>query len=661
MIDFSLQWTDENHNVMPPPAGLTVSPRRWSWHMYGGPYEAQIDVAGAGSALIDLFKRLRYGVEIYNAQAEAVWWGYVHEVECTVDGVSYSATLDDLANRVSVAHTYRDAAGDNVAAVTAVTDDTDSQARYSIKQMRKSVSHMDPADAVTLRDRVLAQLAWPLMTPDFSSKGDDSATLHCRGWWSTLDWKLYANAAGRLENDASGTSNLLGYQISSSKIAFTGDYYMHSTLAELGQLENGTRFTISGTDSNDGVRTVNGAASGAAQSYTATTISFEVTDDIKDSASGFAGVDVDTVIEVSGAATAAHNTDHFVDGAADNHLETDITYSVSIQSEAAGNSVTIAWGHKVEMSALGNVERLGTATIDAHGTHVTQQFTNDSGSNWTAAKVGLQLQAVNSPTDDITVALHADSAGTIGAQLDTGTIANADIPTTLDWVWCDLNNTQTLTNGTAYWIKVTRGDAANDTDWYRIGITTDNNYTGGHAELSDGSTYYTHLDDADLQFRVHGAVDTVTQALAILDDADQVFAATDAQVTSSIATTQYRDGDNSAREEIEKLLELGTSSGGDILATVSQQRHATIYSAPASTTIGASIGAGGVLLDRYGQPLPAGRCIVGTWLDVPVVVTASDGLQTYTPIFVAECEYDASTGRARPIARDVADPWSTEL
>lgn len=660
MSDFRVQFFTQSHSTIVPPGDLAFAPLRWSHHVYGGPLEAEIEAVGDLSALWDLTTWLRFCVRIYNPQARPVWYGFINEIDLTLGGVSYRLGLDDFANRIALAYTYKNAAGENVAAVTDWGDDTTSQARYGTKERRESVGDIDATQADQLRDGLLADVAYPIVTPDFTG-GDIGATLLCRGFWSMLDWAYWDQAAGLIEhNEGSTTSNLLGYEIDSSKIAFTGDNLLHSTTAELDELEKDTRFTISNTASNDGVRTVDGTPRETeAQSYTATTISFDAGDDIHDAARRLGDIAKDTVIEVSGASTGSNNEDHYVDGAGDGHIQMSDSYGGAgpITTEAAGNSVTIAWGHALTMSAAGAIERIGTATLSAHGIDIIQPFTNNTGAAFTVNRIALQLIGVGSPADDITVALHSDNVGVIGTELETATIDADDIPASLDWVWCDFANTTSISHGTMYWIKITRGDSAHDDDWYRVGISTGDAYSGHEAQFHDGTSYYFRLDDANVLFRLEGARESTDQIGDILAAKGTHFASYHIAASSNLETLQFREGDDTARAEIESLLDLGTAAGNHLVAEVTHERHVVIDDAKSSGNIGARLDRTGALLDRYGLPFESGVCPVGLWLELDVVPTKGDALITYSPVYIERCEYEVATGHTRPYARGASDPW----
>jgi hypothetical protein len=120
--------------------------------------------------------------------------------------------------------------------------------------------------------------------------------------------------------------------------------------------------------------------------------------------------------------------------------------------------------------------------------------------------------------------------------------------------------------------------------------------------------YYTALEDT--------AVSTTTQIETMANEAQFV----DGVVISSasgISSNPYRDGRQSIRDEIEALLQAGTSDGRRLLATITPQRQLRVWPEPARPADAAiswyRLKRNGRLHRPNDSPLPAGVAALGVW------------------------------------------------
>ena len=158
------------------PPELTFAPTRWSWGCVGGPKAAEIQVTGGRDAIKQLRQWLRYSVKIVAPTGTVAWWGYVHEVELQVGGLTIVASLDRLRNRVKVLYTTGNDTND-----TGWLDDTISQAEYGYKEHVESLGDGASAMATALRARILADGANPKLKRSLAGDGAARAILRCRG------------------------------------------------------------------------------------------------------------------------------------------------------------------------------------------------------------------------------------------------------------------------------------------------------------------------------------------------------------------------------------------------------------------------------------------------------------------------------------------------
>lgn len=133
--------------------------------------------------------------------AEPIWEGLVNRISFQVANVTFTASLDQLYNRVQVTNHLVGTGSQTTAAV----NDTDSQAIYAIKQgsIDAKITYTGSTLAADLRDRVLATHAWPRVSTAFGSGNAVLLTVEFVGFYHTLEWELYASGTATATASAS--------------------------------------------------------------------------------------------------------------------------------------------------------------------------------------------------------------------------------------------------------------------------------------------------------------------------------------------------------------------------------------------------------------------------------------------------------------------------
>lgn len=179
---------------------LTYSVERFSWGIFGGPKALTFHADGPRLDAWELFERLRCPVTIYSERGKALWWGYVNEVQVRDKQVEAAVSLESMQNRVAVAYTRKTSGSSSAGqrATTAWLEDDASVAKYGQRELLASSSGSTDAQALIQRANLLRRFKDPqpttIIKPPTQSAGQQhAATLLCRGWWSTLEWKYYQN------------------------------------------------------------------------------------------------------------------------------------------------------------------------------------------------------------------------------------------------------------------------------------------------------------------------------------------------------------------------------------------------------------------------------------------------------------------------------------
>lgn len=169
---------------------LRYSVSRMLWNVLGGCDQADIDVTGDADSLWSLPGMLRMGVELHGDYGYC-WWGYVHEIVIHFPDHDVTFSMDRLFNRIAVAYNMVGAgAGDaGIAKITDYTTDALSIAEYGTKDLLLTADKMSDAAALRWRNVKIAEFAKPSGTPEPAANDTVSATIYCRGWWYSLEWR----------------------------------------------------------------------------------------------------------------------------------------------------------------------------------------------------------------------------------------------------------------------------------------------------------------------------------------------------------------------------------------------------------------------------------------------------------------------------------------
>lgn len=193
---------------------IALDVQSMGWNAIGGCDTAQIAVKGGDNALWELVDFLRYPVEIYDDKSRAVWWGYVNEVSINTGAVRFGVSLDNMANRVTVVYSYIAPGSDQVGErrTTEWATDANSVSEYGTKDLYQSVGGASDAQATALVNTLLDQKKLPIPTLSFSAlQPVKTASLYCRGWWSTLDWRQYACDPGTVATTTQISNGIAGH------------------------------------------------------------------------------------------------------------------------------------------------------------------------------------------------------------------------------------------------------------------------------------------------------------------------------------------------------------------------------------------------------------------------------------------------------------------
>lgn len=222
-------------SILEPRGIITVE--RMEWSVYGGPKRARLKLTGSPADLWDAIDCLSYRIEITESGKYPVWWGMVNEVSVQTENGQFGLSLDDLYNRIMVTYSYV-APGTTTVGERRDTEwieDANSIEYFGYRELRLSQAGLTEEEAIATRDTALSISSWPVAPPSLEATGEVAATIHCVGWWDTLDWRYYANSS----TAAVDTTEQIETIISTSGQFITGvDSYIQSGIVS-SQYRNG--------------------------------------------------------------------------------------------------------------------------------------------------------------------------------------------------------------------------------------------------------------------------------------------------------------------------------------------------------------------------------------------------------------------------------------
>ena len=169
----------------------------------GGFDTASFDLAVYAADADFWFDRLGCEIRVYiDNPARPAWEGFINRVNWSIGALTYTSSLDELSNRVSVTYSAPDVAAQpqNTSAV----NDTVSQAIYGVKEGALD-GYLVEGTTVTkftnLQSMVLNNQSFPQKSTIFNPQvtggnGGGLLNIECLGWYHTLNWVKWVSTAG---------------------------------------------------------------------------------------------------------------------------------------------------------------------------------------------------------------------------------------------------------------------------------------------------------------------------------------------------------------------------------------------------------------------------------------------------------------------------------
>lgn len=700
-MKYSAVFADRSFVPVRLPDALEITPTRWSKKDIGGPDLASFSVSGPEAALWALTSWLRYDARIQRADGKLVWWGYINSIAITVGAVTLRYSLDNMTNHVRVSYTKRLEDDTKENDITDWSTDTFSYTYYgTYKDLTLRGGELSTSAANALRDDTLESFKNFGASMDVGSGNAVKATIECRGYWSTLEWRQLTIATANRDYYVPNQYGPYGY----------GNTYYPFGYQNGSQGD--TNFPLGGNDPQAAESIGQAFSVGTGGGVSAQRVKrFEfilerhndptvnLTTEMWSSSGGSPSALIASMGSAAGGTLPyggganplpwvpfAHTGDEkpvwIIPGE---------TYQAVIRTgvvtggdyvSITGMSTGLAAGPAKRRTSIGGAwVAFTTATFSANlkvttehsestleigGTAARQipaQGFQASGSrNVAVSTVKLRMCRGNSPTDNLVLYVCADSSGDPGAVLATSTtVPYTDIS---DTVFEDVTFTfptpYLLTPGTQYWLKIARTGSVNANHFYIAAASLDTTtYPYGTCKYYNGSAWVAATPVVDLLFKINFTQETTAAISESISDVGALFTGTDITNASGIYENPAQDGETTALEVINKQLKAGTSNNRRLLAEVDPSRRVRLYEAPASSAgATAYINREGNIVTAVGEVIND-TCPVGQWI-APIDVARGGALAPAgaIPLFYLEgVDYNPVSDSVSPRLKGQRDPF----
>lgn len=663
-----------------------------SFNEVGGPRQATIKATGDRSALANTFDLLGCPVEVRNLYGEAVWWGRITGVNAGNEGVS----LDDMSNSIAIAYTTVDGSGASTAAKTTFLQDALSVAEYGEKQLLKTASSISADAAAKMQASALAVKKYPPVKNDISARTELSATLTCRGEWATLTWKYYSAAAIGVANwPGTGEYGVSDTQTTSYKAEPENQTFQFGDATTSAYVRFG--FKLPGTRPIQlkslklkgikvGARTddwtlefygdsagVPGTLMGSVTVPNATipTGAHAWFDTSLNSGSTdiwvVPGVQYYCFVKPTGAINAgtyfrlaSNSALGYADG------QSLIWNGSAWVTTAPSGSPSVAGDILFELTA-----ETSEASFDLNGSTAHQRlaapFVLGGSQNAACGTLQVELQRIGNPSGNVVGYVCVDSAGSPGASVDNVSIACSNIPTTRTRITFAMPNNVLKGPSDALWLQLFPSYGTSGSDYIRVFTDPTNGYAGGATKAYNGSAWSAVSPTEKIWFEVVGMLETTTQIRNIVTASGQfITGGAEIETPSGIFTSPFQDGNQTAQAAIVGLLNLGTSAGAVLLASVTKDKRLRIYTAFDGTTEidNYYIDADNNVLTSLGIMVDKTIDITGHYVfrrDSLAGQSTNSYLTNATSYPAADAEYDANSNYIKIVARGAKDPFDLKV
>ena len=232
-----------------------------------------------------------------------------------------------------------------------------------------------------------------------------------------------------------------------------------------------------------------------------------------------------------------------------------------------------------------------------------------------------------------------------------------------EYTWINIPVTGTLTKGKKYYvvIQVSGGDTSN---YYSLLCDGAMGYGYGTFKTKTGTTWSTENYDMPFMLIDNKLIETTQQIMNHLSNYGQLLKTVRVANQSGVSSESYRGGDTLAIDEVEELLEIGTSAYKPMYAIVKWDDTVDIFEQPSADSVQYELREDGKLYYIAGAPIEPESCPVAMWVSLDKVldgVRMVSGEDVRNVIWIESGQYDCLSGEYSWTSEGWTNPYVREL
>jgi hypothetical protein len=295
---------------------------------------------------------------------------------------------------------------------------------------------------------------------------------------------------------------------------------------------------------------------------------------------------------------------------------------MTLQIDCRGWAEQLSWRvYQPPAGVIGNTAaQQGTQAVGntTSASKVAQSFVFD-GESFAPSLLQVRIRRQGSPNDWLRVSIQSDANGVpSGVEVANGQVSGTELDSeAYPWVKFVFSLAPQLTPGKTYWIVFSRTGTITASAYYVLAIDEKLSFPAGVLKINNGSAWLTRNPIADLVFKLTSAV----QTSALLEEVQSVFkrgpfSQVSVQFESGIYTTPLGSRPKPVEQLVKEILALGTSTGEEIIYSVTPQRGLIFRLKPTPVESPPFwLTDQGEVRDPGGERLLPGQLPVGTWVE----------------------------------------------
>ena len=294
---------------------------------------------------------------------------------------------------------------------------------------------------------------------------------------------------------------------------------------------------------------------------------------------------------------------------------------MTLQVDCRGWAEQLSWCvYQLPAGVIGNTAaQQGTQAVGntTSASKVAQSFVFE-GDSFAPSLLQVRIRRQGSPNDALRVSIQSDNNGVpSGVELANAQVSGLELDSeAYPWVKFAFSLAPQLTPGKTYWVVFSRTGTITSSAYYVLAIDEKLSFPAGVLKINNGSVWSARNPLADLVFKLTNVV----QTSALLEGMQSVFkegpfTQVSVQFESGTYTTPLTSRPKPVEQLVKEILALGTSTGEEIIYTVTPQRELIFRLKPAlADSPPYWLTDLGELHDPGGGDLLPGHLPVGAWV-----------------------------------------------